>query len=69
MQHVWVFFLLPNVETSVCSRFRLNENAPRRTLSGDPGIAAFSRSFARVACNIRSVASNRGEEVFAPLEF
>jgi len=30
---------------------------------------AFSRSFARVSCNIHSVDSNHGEEVVAPIEF
>jgi len=29
---------------------------------------AFSRSFARVYCNIHSVDSNHGEEVVAPIE-
>jgi len=31
--------------------------------------AAFSRSFARVSCNIHSVDSNYGEKVVAPIEF
>jgi len=30
---------------------------------------AFSRSLARVSCNIHSVDSNHGEEVVAPIEF
>jgi hypothetical protein len=53
MQHVWVF-CCPISEV---------------TLSGDPGNVAFSQSFARVSCNIHSVASNHGKEVVAPLEF
>jgi len=31
--------------------------------------AVFSRSFARVSCNIHSVDWNHGEEVVAPIEF
>jgi len=34
-----------------------------------PGIAAFSRSFARVSSNIHSVPPNHGEQALAPLSF
>jgi hypothetical protein len=67
MQHVWGF-CCPISEVLFVHVSGI-ENAPRQTLSGDPGIAAFSRSFARVSCYIHTVASNHGEEVVAPLEF
>jgi endonuclease III-like uncharacterized protein len=36
-------------------------------INAHPGIAVFSRSFAKVSCNIHSVAQNHGEQAVAPL--